>query len=271
MGNTMRFEKKVVLVTGGANGIGRASVEAFAAEGASVVIADIDAAEGQRLAAGLPSATFVQTDVTKMADAQQAVQTAEDTYGGLDVLFSNAGIALYSLIEDVTEEHYERLMGVNFKGHVWMCKYAIPALRRRGGGAIVCTSSVQALSTQTTVPIYAASKAATLAMTRGLSMDHAHENIRVNAIVPGSVDTPMLRNAAKNRTPDNVEGTIASWGRMHPIGRVICPEDVAKLVLFLCSDDASALTGASYLVDGGLMAKLPVILPDAEGETGEVT
>lgn len=258
----MRFEGKVVLVTGGANGIGRATAEAFSREGASVVIADIDTHEGEALAQALPRACFVSTDVMKMADAERAVQTAVHTYGGLDILFSNAGIVMYSPIENVTEEHYEREMGVNFKGHVWMCKYAIPVMRKRGGGAIVCTSSVQALSTQTTVPIYAASKAATLAMTKAISMDHAHEGIRVNAILPGSVDTPMLRNAAKSLTPDNVEGTIASWGRMHPIGRVISAEDVAKLVLFLCSDDATALTGASYLVDGGLMAKLPVVLPE---------
>ena len=258
----MRFEGKVALVTGGAKGIGRATAEAFSAEGAAVVIADIDVAEGQALARSLPRATFVATDVTKMADAARAVQTAVETYGGLDILFSNAGIVMYNLIENVTEEHYEREMGVNFKGHVWMCKYAIPAMRKRGGGAIVCTSSVQALSTQTTVAIYAASKAATLAMTKAIAQDHAHENIRVNAILPGSVDTPMLRNAARDLNPDDVEGTIASWGRMHPIGRVITAQDVAKLVLFLCSDDASALTGASYLVDGGLMAKLPVVLPD---------
>lgn len=257
-----RFDGKVALVTGGAKGIGRATVEAFSAEGAAVVIADIDAAEGEALAQSLPRARFVATDVTRMADAERAVCAAEETFGGLDILFSNAGIVMYSLIENVTEAHYEREMGVNFKGHVWMCKHAVPAMRRRGGGAIVCTSSVQALATQTTVAIYAASKAATLAMVKAIAQDHAHENIRVNAILPGSVDTPMLRNAARELNPDDVGGTIATWGRMHPIGRVITAQDVAKLVLFLCSDDATALTGASYLVDGGLMAKLPVTLPD---------
>ena len=262
MNNCERFAGKVVLVTGGANGIGRATAEAFGAEGASVVIADIDADEGEALAKSLPRATFIHTDVTKIADAERAVRTAVETYGGLDILFSNAGIVMYSLVENVTEEHYEREMGVNFRGHVWMCKFAVPEMRRRGGGAIVCTSSVQALSTQTTVAIYAASKAATLAMTKAIAQDHAHENIRVNAILPGSVDTPMLRNAARDFNPDDVDGTIANWGRAHPIGRVITAQDVAKLVLFLCSDDATALTGASYLVDGGLMAKLPVILPD---------
>ncbi|MCS7061611.1 MAG: glucose 1-dehydrogenase [Anaerolineae bacterium] len=260
MGN--RFESKVALVTGGAKGIGRTTAEAFSAEGASVVIADIDTEAGQALAETLPRATFVRTDVASMTDAERAVRTAVETYGGLDILFSNAGIVMYSLIEHVTEAHYEREMGVNFKGHVWMCKYAVPAMRQRGGGAIVCTSSVQALATQTSVAIYAASKAATLALVKAIAQDHAHENIRVNAILPASVDTPMLRNAARSFDPNDVEGVVARWGKMHPIGRVIRPQDVANLVLFLCSDEASALTGGAYLVDGGLMAKLPVVLPE---------
>jgi NAD(P)-dependent dehydrogenase (short-subunit alcohol dehydrogenase family) len=258
----MRFKDKVVIVTGGAKGIGEAAVRAFSAEGAAVVIADVDDAAGEALARSLPRATFVHTDVSRMADAERAVRTAEEAYGGLDALFSNAGIQLYGLIEEVSEADYERGMGVNFKGHVWMCKYAVPALRRRGGGAIVCTSSVQALATQTTVPIYAASKAATLTLVKAIAIDHAHEGIRVNAVLPGSVDTPMLRGAAATFTPDDVEATVARWGKMHPIGRVIKPEEIARLVLFLCSDDAKACTGAAYLVDGGLMAKLPVVLPD---------
>ena len=257
-----RFQNKVVLVTGGAKGIGEAAVHAFSAEGAAVVIADIDEAAGKSLAGSLPRAAFVRTDVTSLGDAEQAVRTAVNTFGGLDALFSNAGIQTYGLIEDTTEADYERGMGVNFKGHVWMCKFAVPALRARGGGAIVCTSSVQALATQNRVPIYAASKAATLTLVKGMAMDHAHEGIRVNAVLPGSVDTPMLRAAAQSMTPDDVAGTIAKWGSMHPIGRVIQPNEVAKLVVFLCSDDAQALTGGAYLVDGGLMAKLPVVLPE---------
>jgi len=258
----MRFDNKTVIVTGGAKGIGEAAVKAFAAEGAAVVIADVDARAGEALAASLPKATYVQCDVTQMADAQRTVQTAIDKYGGLDVLFSNAGIQLYGKVEDVTEADYERGMGVNFKGHVWMCKYAVPALRQRGGGAIVCTSSVQALATQTTVAIYAASKAATIALVKAVSMDHAGEGIRINAVLPGSVNTPLLRGAAASVTPNDVAGTIKKWGKTHPIGRVIEPEEVAKLVLFLCSDDAKAMTGAAYQIDGGLMAKIPVVLED---------
>ncbi len=256
------FSDKTVLVTGGAKGIGEAGARAFAAAGAAVVIADIDVVAGEALAAALPKAIFVKTDVSVMAQAERAVAAALRWTGGLDALFSNAGIQTYGLIEDATEEDYERSMAVNFRGHVWMCKYTIPQLRRRGGGAIVCTSSVQALACQTSVGLYAASKAATLALVKGLSNDHAGEGIRVNAVLPGSVDTPLLRAAAAQMTPDNPQASIDAWGRAHPIGRVIRADEVAQLVLFLCSTHARAITGGAYLVDGGLMAKIPVVLKD---------
>src|SRR5579859_924088 len=259
---TQDYSGKTVLVTGGAKGIGEAAARAFAQSGASVVIADIDAPAGEALAAELPRAIFVKTDVSAIAQAQQAVAAAVRFTGGLDVLFSNAGVQTYGLIENASEDDYERSMAVNFRGHVWMCKYAIPELRRRGGGAIVCTSSVQALACQTTVALYAASKAATLAFVRGLSNDHAPEGIRVNAVLPGSVDTPMLRASAAALTPENPQATIDIWGRAHPLGRVITAGEVAQLVLFLCSPRASALTGAGYLIDGGLTARVPVSLKD---------
>jgi NAD(P)-dependent dehydrogenase (short-subunit alcohol dehydrogenase family) len=254
------YSGKTVLVTGGAKGIGEAGARAFAQAGATVVIADIDTAAGQALAAELPRAIFVKTDVSAIAQAEQAVAAAVRLTGGLDVLFSNAGVQTYGLVEDATEDDYERSLAVNFRGHVWMCKYAIPQLRRRGGGAIVCTSSVQALACQTTVALYAASKAATLAFVRGLSNDHAPEGIRVNAVLPGSVDTPLLRAAAAHATPDNPQASIDAWGKSHPIGRVTRASEVANLVLFLCSPEASAITGAAFVIDGGLMAQVPVSL-----------
>jgi len=262
MSSSSRFHNKVVLVTGGASGIGEAAVRLFAREGASVVVADIDDAKGNELVKALPSCVFVHTNVTQLEDTEKAVNTAVEKFGGLDILFSNAGIQTYGLVEDVTPELYEKAMGVNFKGHVYMCKYAIPAIRKRGGGAIVCSSSVQGLSTQTTVPLYAASKAATIALVKGMSMDHAPEGIRINCLLPGSVDTPMLRGSAKAVDEKDIDGVLAKWGTMHPIGRLITSDECASLVAFLCSDDARALTGAQYLIDGGLMSKLPVIFKD---------
>ena len=254
------YSGKTVLVTGGAKGIGEAAARAFAAAGATVVIADIDVPAGEALAAELPRAIFVKTDVSSRPQAEQAVAAAVEQTGGLDVLFSNAGIQTYGLIEDATDDDYERSMAVNFRGHVWMCKYAIPQLRRRGGGAIVCTSSVQALACQNTVALYAASKAATLALVKGLSNDHAREGIRVNAVLPGSVDTPLLRAAAALATPDNPQASIDAWGRSHPIGRVVAAGEVAEMVLFLCGPNARAISGAAFVIDGGLMAQLPVSL-----------
>jgi NAD(P)-dependent dehydrogenase (short-subunit alcohol dehydrogenase family) len=254
------FEGKTVVVTGGAMGIGEAAVRAFAAAGASVFIADIDVAAGRALAAALPRTQFVRTDVSVMADAERVIAAAEAATGRLDALFSNAGIQTYGLVEDATEADYERSLSVNFKGHVWMCKYAIPALRRQGGGAIVCTSSVQALACQTTVALYAASKAATLALVKGMSNDYAPQGIRVNAVLPGSVDTPLLRYAASQATPENPQASIDAWGKFHPIGRVITAGEVAQLVLFLCSDEARAISGAQFVIDGGMTAQLPVFL-----------
>lgn len=254
------FTDKTVVVTGGAAGIGEAAVRAFAAAGATVFIADVDVAAGAALAAALPRTTFVRTDVSRMADAERVIAAAEAATGRLDALFSNAGIQTYGLIENATEADYDRSLAVNFKGHVWMCKYAIPALRRAGGGAIVCTSSVQALACQTLVALYAASKAATLALVKGMSNDYAPEGIRVNAVLPGSVDTPLLRYAASQATPDNPQASIDAWGKFHPIGRVLAASEVASLVLFLCSDDAKAISGASFVIDGGMTAQLPVLL-----------
>lgn len=257
---SLSFAGKTVVVTGGAMGIGEAAVRAFAEAGADVFIADVDVSAGEALAASLPLTRFVRTDVSVMADAERAIAAAVAATGRLDALFSNAGIQTYGLIENTTEADYDRSLAVNFKGHVWMCKYAIPALRRQGGGAIVCTSSVQAVSCQTTVALYAASKAATLALVKGLSNDHAPEGIRVNAVLPGSVDTPLLRFAAAHATPDNPQASIDAWGKFHPIGRVINAAEVAQLVLFLCSDNARAISGASYVIDGGMSAQLPVFL-----------
>ena len=176
--------------------------------------------------------------------------------GGVDILFNNVGIqppASYVNVEDTPETLWDRIIGVNLKSCFLMSKYAIPEMRKRGGGVIINTASVQGLQSQPLVPPYAASKGGILSLTRQMSLDYAKDNIRVLAVCPGSIDTPMLRAAAGvvGGDPDEVVG---QWGAAHPIGRVGTGQDIANAVLFLASDKASFMTGENVNVDGGYMA-----------------
>jgi NAD(P)-dependent dehydrogenase (short-subunit alcohol dehydrogenase family) len=252
----------VVIISGGAHGIGEASVLAFVRAGYQVAIADVDRAAGERVAsrcAGLGGeAVFVEADIADANGAREAVRQTVAAFGGVDVLFNNAGIQpaeSYKTAEDLDERMWDRVMDVNVKATFLLCKYAIPEMRKRGGGVIVNNASVQGLQSQKLVPVYAASKGAVLSLTRNLALDYADHNIRVVAICPGSVDTPMLRATAALASPGDPEGILAEWGRKHPIGRIGRPEEVAEVVVFLASDKASFVTGDYVCVDGGLMAK----------------
>lgn len=255
------FENKVVIITGGALGIGRASSLAFAREGAAVVVADIDQAAGGELAVIARNEDlrlrFIEADVSLSSDVQKVIREAVDWQGGVDIVFNNVGIqpvASYTNAEDTSEEAWERIIGVNLKSHFLMAKYAIPEMKRRGGGVIINNASVQGLQSQKLVPAYAASKGGVLSLTRNLALDYAEQNIRVLAICPGSIDTPLLRKAAE-LVGDDVEAVVSGWGKRHPLGRVGRPEEIANVVLFLASDGASFMTGEFVCVDGGLMAK----------------
>ncbi len=251
---------KVAIVTGGALGIGGGASRAFAREGASVVVADIDAAAGAATVAAIRvdggDAILVRADFGASADCKRVVEETVAAYGGVDFVFNNVGIQppdSYSRAEDTSEEAWDRIIAVNLTSHFLMAKHAIPEMRKRGGGVIVNNASVQGQQSAPLVPAYAASKGGVLSLTRQLSLDYARENIRVLAVCPGSIDTPLLR-AALGDVPD-MEAAVRDAGTFSPLGRIGRPEDIAAMVVFLCSEKASFMTGEFVNVDGGVMAQ----------------
>ncbi len=255
-----RFAGKSVIVTGSGKGIGKASAVAFAREGASVAVADTSLRDAEETVASITTdggqAIAVACDVSKTDEVRHLVAETVRAFGGVDALHNNAGVIRYGTVADMSEEDWDFVLNVNLRATFLTCKYVIPELRRRGGGAIVNTSSVQAFASQRTVAAYSASKGAVLSLTRTIALDHAGENIRCNCIAPGSVHTPMLDQAAQTFAAENPAQAITDWGKLHPLGRVGTPEEVAKLVLFLASDDASFCTGGCYTIDGGLLSSL---------------
>ncbi len=266
MSTEPEFEGRVAIVTGGAAGIGRATAERLAVGGAAVVIGDIGeglAQAGRELRQAGLAVHARQADVRLSADLEALARFAADACGGVDILVCSAGIQRYGTVVDTTEELWDEVLAVNLKGPYLAAHHAIPLMRARGGGAIVNVASVQGLATQPKVAAYTASKGGVLALTRSMAIDHAAERIRVNAVCPGSVDTPMLRWAADLfRGDQSQESQLAEWGRSHPLGRIGKPEEVAELIAFLASDRASFITGAQVVVDGGLLAGVAVTLKD---------
>jgi NAD(P)-dependent dehydrogenase (short-subunit alcohol dehydrogenase family) len=262
----MSLGGKIAIVTGGSTGIGLAAAIALAKAGARVALCSHDPATLAPALAQVRShgeAIAVHADVTSAADMQELVERTVSAFGGVDCLVCSAGIQTYGTVVDTPEDVWERTLAVNLKGAYLAARFAIPRMIERGGGAIVNVSSVQGIACQTNVAAYAASKGGLNALTRAIALDHAKDRIRVNAVCPGSVDTPMLRGSVdlfKGAAP--LEATLEEWGRMHPLGRIASPAEVAEVILFLLSERASFLTGAEVRVDGGLLAGIGVRLPE---------
>jgi len=252
-------EQNVVVVTGAGNGIGESCAKAFAAQGDAVVALDVLGARAAavvdeiRTAGG--EAMSAIADVRVSSELDQAVASCMKQYGRVDALVNSAGVGLVGDFLDFTEQAWHTTLDVNLTGAYLAARHVVPRmLEGRRGGAIISIASVQAFWSQRGAGAYSASKGGLVAFTRALALDLAPHGIRANAVAPGSVRTPMLIKAAQEAAPDDPQRALAAWGAAHPIGRLIEPEEIADAVVFLAGPRASAVTGATLLIDGGLSA-----------------
>ena len=252
----MRLKDRVAVITGAASGIGRGIAELFVQEGARVTIADINDADGATVAGALgrQGARYVHADVRDGGQVRALMAETVAAFGGLDILVNNAAIVIFKRLVDTEEEEWDRVIATNLRS-VYLCsRHAIPHMVRRGGGAIVNISSVRAMATTPLVSSYDASKGAIVSLTRSLALEHAADNIRVNCILPGSIDTPVFR--ANLRADGDEEEQYRAVAAGIPLGRVGRPLDIARAALFLAGEEGGYATGAPFLIDGGLLAKI---------------
>lgn len=254
----MRFDGKAVVVTGGALGIGQAACELLAERGASVAILDWDAEAGNATCDAIVEkggrAIFEKTDVADRATVETAVTRARSEFGRIDSLVVSAGIQRYGTAVSTSDEQWDEVLNVNLRGAWNASRAVIPHLLENGGGTVVNVSSVQALASQQNVLAYTVSKHGLLGLTRSIAMDFAKQGVRANAVCPGTVDTPMLEWAAS--LDPNPQSVYDACNRMHPLGRIAKPREIAEVVAFLAHESSSFVTGAVWTVDGGLLTQI---------------
>jgi NAD(P)-dependent dehydrogenase (short-subunit alcohol dehydrogenase family) len=249
---------KVAVITGGSSGIGRATCLLFASEGAKVVLGDLDEKGGNETVEMIKKAggqaTFTRCDVTKESDVKDLFEKAVAAYGTVDVLFSNAGIEMVRTVDTTTEADWNRIMDINVKGVFYCAKHAVPIMKKNAaGGSIINAGSIAGVISTPMNIAYCASKGAVVNMTRAMAVEFAPFKIRVNATCPAGIITPMMNREIEAYGKPR-EQSMREWVAAHPIGRMGGPEEVAKAVLFLASDDSSFTTGSLLMVDGGYTA-----------------
>jgi NAD(P)-dependent dehydrogenase (short-subunit alcohol dehydrogenase family) len=250
----MRLKGKIAIVTGPASGIGKAIALLFAREGAKVVAVDIQEKGGESIVNQIKDeggeATFVQTDVSKEDQVKQMVETAVKTYGGVDILCNNAGVVVAKELHETTADEWDLIMGVDLKGVFWCSKHIVPIMKEGGGGSIVMTSSANAIVAEPALAAYCAAKGGVNGLTRAMALDYGKYGIRVNAICPGYIDTPLGDDYFDSQ-PDP-EAARRAAGALHALGRLGGPMEIAYCALFLASDESSFVTGECLVADGGL-------------------
>ncbi len=249
------LKDKVALVTGGSSGIGRAASLAFARAGAKVVVSDVDVSGGEETVGMIADmggeANFVKADVADDAEVKALIDAVVSKYGRLDCAFNNAGIeGMAGPCAECTEENWDRTIAINLKGVFLCCKYEVIQMLEQGGGAIVNTASVAGLVGFPNIPAYTASKHGVAGLTKALALDYATSNIRVNAVCPGVIHTPMI-----DRFTGGDPAALKAMGEMQPVERLGKPEEIADIAVMLCSDETSFVTGVPMPVDGGYVAR----------------